>query len=478
MPATATFIISNQYAEGQFAKEFGRLPLSFLPDGLHRLYERQIAVAKCAAERVYLLLPIDFEPSQLDLDIIAKTGTRILPISCTLGSGLALREGGKFVEADTESLSIQGHECHISNQHDFIPAQVRGAYFRERSSKLDARCFNSVRSNGASVIKSGQQSEKIRAEAQWYMNLPKLLKPFTPKLIATHIKHKPSYELEYLDLPLISELYAFALLPFSSWKGILHGCGEFLRLCQDIKPTEKEISSDFCERFYANVFLKKTSSRLQAYCGAAKIDMDKAWRVNGSNCGSLNKTLMALVSIIPKTRRGDLAFWHGDFHFGNIFYNYSSESIKTIDPRGLLPDGSVSSFGDGRYDIAKFHHSVIGMYDYLLTNRYQLEWHGDHDVSISFLIDPGLDIDAIQREFMSMTVGRYKCGDRAICAISSLLFLSMIPLHGGNPALQKAMLANGLRLAQSAISSESGHQQKTMKWRFELVPDSVRQSIG
>jgi hypothetical protein len=452
MSADAIVIISNHYTEGRLAKEFGRLPLCFLPDGVHRLFERQIAWAKTHSDTVLLLLPEDCDIVRSDRSIIARMGAHIL----LANSELKFQQALQHVQAEIAKpklKAIAGHTCFISGENP--NSETRDAYFQERRQKLDARNFNSIHCHGSTITKHGQSDRKILAEMAWYQSLPPTLRQFAPRLVASNLQAEPSYQMEYLDLPLISELYLFAALPMESWRSILKSCCGFLETCQSIGPHEGAASIQFCKTFYKEIFVKKSLSRLKSYCHGAGINMKKTWTINSSTCGSLEDVLANLIAKIPETQPSDMAFWHGDFHFGNIFYDSSSRSIKTIDPRGMLPDGKPCLFGDVRYDIAKLHHSVIGMYDYVLAGRYRLVQNEDYDFSISFLCDTNLLLPKIQREFQSMTIGKHQGGDNAIAAISSLLFLSMLPLHSDRPEMQRAMLVNGLRLAQTVLQSES-----------------------
>ena len=59
----------------------------------------------------------------------------------------------------------------------------------------------------------------MRAEANWYVSLPCELKPYTPHFISSTNK---GYEIEYLYLSSLNELFVFGRLPFFSWKKIFN----------------------------------------------------------------------------------------------------------------------------------------------------------------------------------------------------------------------------------------------------------------
>lgn len=77
---------------------------------------------------------------------------------------------------------------------------------------------------------------------------------------------------------------------------------------------------------------------------------------------------------------------HGDFCFSNILYDSRSNRIKTIDPRGVTPNGKISIYGNIYYDIAKLSHSVIGLYDFIIAGYFKVSLNGGEvklEVSVS-----------------------------------------------------------------------------------------------
>jgi len=143
----------------------------------------------------------------------------------------------------------------------------------------------------------------------------------------------------------------------------------------------------------------------------------------------------------------DVCVSHGDFCFSNILFDSKVECIKCIDPRGLLPDGTMSVYGDRRYDVAKLYHSAIGLYDFIIAGRYRLKDTED-GLSISFPIldDIQNDIfDSFSEKVLDVTGYR----EKEIIAINIQLFLSMLPLHADRPDRQVAFIANAIRLYEN-----------------------------
>jgi len=174
------------------------------------------------------------------------------------------------------------------------------------------------------------------------------------------------------------------------------------------------------------------------------ISLDEPWIINGIGVPSLNEIVLEMNAAIKYPERKHLCIMHGDFCFSNILYNFKTQSIKVIDPRGLDLDGKETIYGDVRYDVAKLAHSVLGLYDYIIggcfsykeTSRYTLE----------FEIQAEPHIAQIQQHFKAQIFGDMNLDQLNTYPILVHLFLSMLPLHSDHPKRQKAMLANALKI--------------------------------
>ena len=135
---------------------------------------------------------------------------------------------------------------------------------------------------------------------------------------------------------------------------------------------------------------------------------------------------------------------HGDFCFTNIFFDFRTMRIRTIDPRGGMDDDENSILGDWRYDLAKISHSLIGGYDLVLAGRYRLLETSPFDVTLDF-IDAKV-LYCAQEQYGAIQVDGMNPKSIQIISIVIHLFLSMIPLHADRPDRQNAFFANALRL--------------------------------
>lgn len=102
------------------------------------------------------------------------------------------------------------------------------------------------------------------------------------------------------------------------------------------------------------------------------ITIDDIWKFNGSNGVSLTTILEDSISNLP-TNTEPQSVIHGDFCFSNILYDFRAEEVKTIDPRGMTPNGEQTIYGDIRYDVSKLSHSILGLYDWIIAGYYHME---------------------------------------------------------------------------------------------------------
>jgi hypothetical protein len=192
------------------------------------------------------------------------------------------------------------------------------------------------------------------------------------------------------------------------------------------------------------IYGSKTFSRLKTYASEANINLEKPWILNGIVVPSLHDIVLEMDAAIPQPQAQHLSIIHGDFCFSNILYNYKTQSVKVIDPRGLDLDGNETIYGDVRYDIAKLAHSVLGLYDYIIAGCYELEEASEYNLNFEIQVESS--IIYIQKYFKSLQFGGMGLSQLSTYPILVHLFLSMLPLHSDHPNRQRAMLANALKL--------------------------------
>ncbi|MGE6528781.1 hypothetical protein ACQKEM_07110 [Pseudomonas sp. NPDC077382] len=317
-------------------------------------------------------------------------------------------------------------------------------YFLSRSHITTQRSFNSLQIKNGQVWKSGIPAIKICAESEWFKSLPPILKRYAPQLIDSGVDKRtgePFYQLEYLPCSPLNELFVHGRNPgffwnkiFSLMKGFLHDARDCLQSSPSIIESINSDTND--------LYIRKTHVRLEEYAASNGIDLEVPTRYSGHVLPSLREIAEDCISrtlelaCIP-------AVLHGDFCFSNILFDSRGGAIKVIDPRGLNQRKQFTLHGDQKYDLAKACHSIIGLYDFIIAGRYQIENNSEESPSINFNLDSR--IISIQDKFLESEIIP-GVTTMQIMPLTVMLFISMLPLHSDRPERQEAMLLNALRL--------------------------------
>jgi len=356
-----------------------------------------------------------------------------------LRRALVLAQGEFIRSLEFYQQNVDLRRWPVKNWLDFGHLQT---FYRSRCQVRTQRTFNELSVSFKSVEKKSHQKDKISAEAHWYKNLPDPLKLYTPAFLGSREgSDQFSYSIEYLPLPSLHELFVFGDIGHLGWKRILESCFFFLEDC--LNEGQREPLTDLVSSISA-LSQEKTEQRLSIFADATRISLDEEWRYEGKPLPSLRRLSSIATAAIDDHDRRLLGIMHGDFCFTNIFYDFRTQRIRVIDPRGTIDGKAPSIKGDLRYDLAKLSHSISGGYDFILANRFSCEGFAQRDLSLRFPADnPMRRIGDIAARH---SLRGFSPGDPQITALTIHLFLSMLPLHHDRPDRQKAFLANALRL--------------------------------
>jgi len=313
-------------------------------------------------------------------------------------------------------------------------------YYRSKAAFTTQRSFNELLITPEWVEKSSVKNQKIRAEANWFEQLPPILRGYIPQYLGSSYEGDSfSYKLEYLHHTALNELFVFSELPSIIWKQILNSSVEFLESCKQHPASLGTTSNNLAELFGI-----KTNERLQEYCLNENIDLVKTWRFNNEISVSLQEIIDCSDKYLPSGEAVDTVL-HGDFCFSNILYDFRTGRIKTIDPRGITQSNIQTIYGDVRYDIAKLSHSVLGMYDWIIAGYFDVEIN---NYNIQFDIAGYRKHKDTQQAFIELIGERFGLSAISLYAMQIQLFLSMLPLHSDDSSRQQALFANAFRLYQ------------------------------
>jgi len=314
-------------------------------------------------------------------------------------------------------------------------------YFEARSSITTQRHFNDLLITPRTVTKKSRNKRKIKAEHSWYKNIPEELNVYLPSISSfKKTDSHYSYKLEYLYLIPLNDLFVYGKLNSDAWVSILSECNNFLDKLHAYRvPNTVTLSS------LDGLYQLKTQKRLNEFYLASGFSLERKLSLNNVELDSLSNIANITSNFINKARKDDVCITHGDFCFSNILYDSRSRFIKVIDPRGVDSDGNISIYGDKRYDIAKLYHSIIGLYDFIISSNYDLKVDIESG-NYTFEIHLNSRVKEIQNLFKEMILVSSGYKELEIQSICIHLFLSMLPLHSDCQRRQDAIIANTLIL--------------------------------
>lgn len=333
---------------------------------------------------------------------------------------------------------------HFNGWYDFGHINT---YFRSRAKLTTERVFNSLEIKDNLLAKTGYPPKKIEAEALWFKNIPTKLKVFTPQLISYDISElNSSYVIEYLSLMPLNELFVHGKKPAKSWGFIFEKIFDYLDTASNFDISSSQL--ECIEYDFEGLILNKSISRIKKYSLDNNFDLDRPLSCNGINSPSIAAIIDTCIKDVLslKSLPGII---HGDLCLSNILFDSRSNQIKLIDPRGLNFNDEPTIWGDQRYDLAKLAHSVIGLYDLIISDRFRYVESNNYNFSLSFNITQ--EIGKVQDELLKTNFKGIEIID--VYPLIILLFISMLPLHNDRKDRQKAMLANAVRLYNEYVKA-------------------------
>lgn len=316
--------------------------------------------------------------------------------------------------------------------------------YRSRATMLNARHFNSLSYENGMLNKVSEDTKKISFEATWFEGLKPEVSQFVPRYYG---RIPCGYQLEYLYLPNLAEIYAYGLLPLYYWKRIVQQAFRTLeKIHVSSLPSDREASKT-AKLFVRSTICSKTRNRIESYFEDF-VGPGGQVKINGVVIKDFHSVINFLISMVAP-EPSFIVHWHGDYFFGNLMFDSRSTKIYCFDPRGTLDGNQYSSFGDWRYDVAKLAHSIVGGYDLIISGMYDVKSSKSGSVP-EYLLD--IPLNAVQKnmkeEFWSYSVHNQSIDRPDVKAILVLLFLTAIPLHSDDTKRQRALFANGLKLYQ------------------------------
>lgn len=327
------------------------------------------------------------------------------------------------------------------------PAGYVGAQLQVR-----AREFNyiDVDRERAVLRKTSKNADKFVGEIRWYLKLPADVAWVAPRIFSYSLAYdEPWVEMEYYPYHTLHSLWIDGALDRARWARVFDRLSFLL---DDLGRHRLRSAHGEMGVALGDMYLNKTLKRLDKLRNVEDFApmFGRSVAVNGDRYPSLDEVCDILRREVPVrlcSGDADIVIIHGDLCFANVMIDDSLSFLRVVDPRGSF--GPWDIYGDRRYELAKLAHSVDGGYDLIIKDRMDVFWDADEArIDLSLKQPEGPDLWRVMQECLSKQLRGCLPEVRLI---ESLLFLSMVPLHGESRAHQMAMIATGLRILDEAI---------------------------
>ncbi len=300
------------------------------------------------------------------------------------------------------------------------------------------RYFNQLEINPVlnTIKKNSENTEKLRDELDWYLQIPDELKALTPRILQYETQgNQVEITQEYYGYPTLSEIYVYSDLHPENWMIILR---HLIRIHEQFCKYKAVMPSDTL----VDMYITKTEKRLVTLMQSAywhDLLNRKEIIYNGRAYQNFGLLRPFIETVVEEMKQDFLpCIIHGDFCFSNILYDFANQIVRLIDPRGSF--GVKGIYGDPRYDMAKLRHSVAGMYDFIVSDLFDVRESEDGFQGEIFNMQ---NLSPVIENFdQKLLENGYNV--QHIKLIEGLLFISMLPLHQDYPKRQLMMFLTGI----------------------------------
>lgn len=299
---------------------------------------------------------------------------------------------------------------------------------------LTSRAFNCLKIDDLhkTICKSSVKRQKLLDEAYWYQNLPDALQSYAPFLYAVDDDStKACLTMEYYPHCDLAQTFVSGNKRNKFWLNCLT---ELFDLYENFRQYKTSYKKELLTYIYKEKTLKRLADIEQNNPSIAEMTKANSIIINGHKKANLPVLLPEIkhrINNLLKYRK--LCVVHGDFCFSNILFDEKNIEFKLIDPRGRFEEQTI--YGDPRYDMAKLRHSVVGLYDFMVAGKFELQNPVPDRYHIKIFTPQRYKKIALKFDELCCEFG-YTLSD--IKFIEALLFLTMIPLHYDDLLRQKA----------------------------------------
>jgi hypothetical protein len=314
-------------------------------------------------------------------------------------------------------------------------------FVRYISGGFDTRFFNNVKGDNYSIIKTSRDKYKIRKEYNFAYLLPDSMKrwivfPYNYK----EDNETASYEMERINVADVAIRWIHGAIELNEFNVILDNFFYYITTRISKKVSKKEYYLKLEE-----LYLKKVLDRVAKFKTVSEYDKIARSIASSTKIGSIDGIIKWYTNlfekIIAKQKFNYISvIGHGDTFFANMLYDYETNMLKFVDPKGANKEEEL--WTDPYYDVAKFSHSILGNYDFIVNEMFSINMTKELEVSLS--------IENNKREQYSKTflqrVLNVGFDIKLIRLFEASLFISMLPLHIDSPRRVLAFILNTINI--------------------------------
>jgi uncharacterized protein (UPF0335 family) len=217
--------------------------------------------------------------------------------------------------------------------------------------------------------KVSENIEKIKAEYDYYYNLPEHLQRYFVQPFHFEINDdKASYYIEQYNIEDMAKQLVENNITEQSFVKFIEKIKRFQWECKDVFVSDEEIYKES-----KSIILDKNVHR------KFLLDNNSAWKnseyknkiaKNNITTESLfNRLSLAFEENYKNRKTNIVKISHGDLCFSNILWCEEKNLIRFIDVKGM-----PYFIMDEYYDIAKLSHSLLGRYDEIIYEKYEVDF--------------------------------------------------------------------------------------------------------
>ena len=318
--------------------------------------------------------------------------------------------------------------------------------------QFTTRAYNTINLNRKKgIIRKESSEERLEDELNYYLSIPDPLKCYFPRIFnhgSSYTDNKKYFDLEFFGYDNLGTL--FLDTENGNWNDIAENLESALNHFSTYKLG---LPGQFSKTFRRQMFIEKTENEyknlIENFKLFEEISQKDTISINGKKYKNFNHIWDEVSKYINDelVTLKDFSFIHGDFCFSNILCHDKTSVLRFVDPRGSF--GKKGVYGDIIYDVSKLLHSIDGMYESIIYDKFVL--HGISTSSNEAEIAFDYDTRDVSRLSPIRDVIFKNFNKKSVLTIMGTIFIGMCARHYDSTNRQILMYATGIESLHRAL---------------------------